>query len=660
MIIWWILILCVAFVLPASQSRGEARAASVFAAIPDTAAATATTDGRRRGKAGDTTRTTPAGAAKSSRALPSVILTASERSAAVSATASDKQGKQGQGVSLSNTQGQAPRDRADVPTAAPPSAPFTGNKIPTHDLAPALEQVPTGPPAQSPGSAGSNPNHNPNHNGNPKPAGGGRVAAAPSVSRFSSLLLGANFRSAASADGEPEGGAKGGSEGIDESQGDQDDDGDEADGADEGEEERERRRPSLGNYRSRSPQAGHDANQADQADQPSSRDLRDAHDTPETPETRLDTDNYGEGDSGYGVDVSKDGELFDDDEDDGRQAAGRRDSDSGSDSRSSSRREGAGRRPIARRRHCPPSQPGCSADSNDPHGDHQQQQQQQWDFDNFPPAPETGLERGDRSDAKFQIAPYPLIFPSTSVCIPAFLEVTVWNRNAMSVDFEAIDTSLEMVHAVGFSPQHVPPGGNVLVQLMYLPHIVGTVTATLTLRSSIGSVFFNASGSAIQSPYNAFPITGLRVPIPPPRIVATGIPATSALYDQPIALHNPHTKPLYVREIYSSESWLTIVMVDINGRTIPTPPAEARSSSGEILDKDKNKNGAHSTASAQSKQGKGIGISLSQTPESWSILPGMTQTLVKIQFSLLVPGIFTGLVHVRTDRCRLIIPVKVI
>ncbi|XP_029459171.1 transmembrane protein 131 [Rhinatrema bivittatum] len=91
-----------------------------------------------------------------------------------------------------------------------------------------------------------------------------------------------------------------------------------------------------------------------------------------------------------------------------------------------------------------------------------------------------------------------------------------------------------------FSNRKILPGGNTSFDVVFLARVVGNVENTLFINTSNHGVFtYQVFGVGIPNPYRLRPFIGARVPV-------------NSSFSPLINIHNPHSEPLQVVEMYSS------------------------------------------------------------------------------------------------------------
>ena len=191
------------------------------------------------------------------------------------------------------------------------------------------------------------------------------------------------------------------------------------------------------------------------------------------------------------------------------------------------------------------------------------------------------------------------------MCIPTVSEFVIENGNSFDVHVTGVLSSAPQFLPLMFQPQVLAPGQSAIIQLLFLPYRVERVEATLTVSSSVGAVTYDVTGIAAPNPYRLFPVVGHRLTV-------------GERLDQSIVVHNPFEDPLHVREVFTTEDFLSL--------------------RGEALGTD----GGRSAAS---------GV--------WEISPGAEVEVVQLSIACAEPGLHTGYVHVKTDRDSIVVPVEV-
>ena len=130
----------------------------------------------------------------------------------------------------------------------------------------------------------------------------------------------------------------------------------------------------------------------------------------------------------------------------------------------------------------------------------------------------------------------------------------------------------------------------------------------MLIQTSAGGFFYALSAMGMPSPYGLQPINATNVPVYTP-------------YIPPIELTNPHEHPLRIREVFTSENFLHLML----------PPEGMRG--------DQPAPGLHN------------GV--------WMLQPAERKHVISLSFNVSEPGMYEGYVHVLTDYDTLILPVSI-
>jgi hypothetical protein len=137
-----------------------------------------------------------------------------------------------------------------------------------------------------------------------------------------------------------------------------------------------------------------------------------------------------------------------------------------------------------------------------------------------------------------------------------------------------------------------------------LPFYTETASATLKISTSIGDFDYNVVGAPAFNSYHLHPFVGYRIP--------SGVP-----FEQPITIYNPHKDVLHIREIFTTEEFISL-----RGAT----PLDA---------------GASSSGGA-----------------TWQLEPGVERSIIHLSMGSSIPGFYSGYVHLKTDKDNIVIPVE--
>uniref|UniRef100_A0A673XRY2 Transmembrane protein 131 n=1 Tax=Salmo trutta TaxID=8032 RepID=A0A673XRY2_SALTR len=148
------------------------------------------------------------------------------------------------------------------------------------------------------------------------------------------------------------------------------------------------------------------------------------------------------------------------------------------------------------------------------------------------------LQRGNSRPIRFE--PPMLDFHEQPVGMPKMEKVYLHNPSAEEISLISISATTAHFHASFFQNRIIPPGGNTSFDVVFLARVVGNVENTLFINTSHHGVFtYQVFGVGIPNPYRLRPFIGARVPV-------------NSSFSPLINIHNPHSEPLQVVEMYSS------------------------------------------------------------------------------------------------------------
>uniref|UniRef100_A0A4W5M2F1 Transmembrane protein 131 n=1 Tax=Hucho hucho TaxID=62062 RepID=A0A4W5M2F1_9TELE len=148
------------------------------------------------------------------------------------------------------------------------------------------------------------------------------------------------------------------------------------------------------------------------------------------------------------------------------------------------------------------------------------------------------LQRGNSRPIRFE--PPMLDFHEQPVGMPKMEKVYLHNPSAEETSLISISATTAHFHASFFQNRIIPPGGNTSFDVVFLARVVGNVENTLFINTSHHGVFtYQVFGVGIPNPYRLRPFIGARVPV-------------NSSFSPLINIHNPHSEPLQVVEMYSS------------------------------------------------------------------------------------------------------------
>lgn len=141
--------------------------------------------------------------------------------------------------------------------------------------------------------------------------------------------------------------------------------------------------------------------------------------------------------------------------------------------------------------------------------------------------------------------PAVLTYTNSPVCIPSVAEFLIDNTQDHDIQLYAVISDNTQFHPVLFQPQTLPSQHSLTVQLLFLPYYVESTNSTLTVSSSEGETYYTVRGSAVGNAYQLHPFVGNRIP-------------SGVAYEQPLVIYNPFADVLFIREVFTTEDFLTL------------------------------------------------------------------------------------------------------
>nr|XP_022906700.1 transmembrane protein 131 [Onthophagus taurus] len=108
-----------------------------------------------------------------------------------------------------------------------------------------------------------------------------------------------------------------------------------------------------------------------------------------------------------------------------------------------------------------------------------------------------------------------------------------------SVDMTSISGSTVHFHSSFFENKKIPPMGNTTFNVVFLGREEGSIESSLYIHTTEGHLKYRVKGASTYSPYRLRPIVGIKLPI-------------NTSFAPLIYMHNPHTEPVQIVEVYSS------------------------------------------------------------------------------------------------------------
>ncbi|KAJ8933374.1 hypothetical protein NQ318_018443 [Aromia moschata] len=144
------------------------------------------------------------------------------------------------------------------------------------------------------------------------------------------------------------------------------------------------------------------------------------------------------------------------------------------------------------------------------------------------------------SKLQLKFEPSFLDFKQRPLGVPHLEKVTLFNTDKnKSIDMTSISGSTVHFHSSFFEDKRIPPNGNTSFNVVFLGREEGFVESNLFIHTSEGFLKYNVKGASTFSHYRLRPIVGIKLPL-------------NSTFSPLIYMHNPHSEPIQIVEIYSS------------------------------------------------------------------------------------------------------------
>uniref|UniRef100_A0AAZ3S3C0 Transmembrane protein 131 n=1 Tax=Oncorhynchus tshawytscha TaxID=74940 RepID=A0AAZ3S3C0_ONCTS len=143
-----------------------------------------------------------------------------------------------------------------------------------------------------------------------------------------------------------------------------------------------------------------------------------------------------------------------------------------------------------------------------------------------------------QSDTILEVVMCSFLFLSRSVGMPTMENIYLNNPSSEEISLISISATTAHFHSSYFQNGIIPAGGNTSFDLVFLARVVGNIENTLFINTSNHGVF-TYQVFWVGIPYRLRPFIGARVPV-------------NDSFSPLINIHNPHSEPLQVVEMFSS------------------------------------------------------------------------------------------------------------
>ena len=226
---------------------------------------------------------------------------------------------------------------------------------------------------------------------------------------------------------------------------------------------------------------------------------------------------------------------------------------------------------------------------------------------------------------KFSPSDY-LEFINCPVLIPGQKLFTITNNYDREVLVNSVSSESSNFHAVMFQPALLQPFEEMKIQILFLPYYAETVNSVLNINTSEGDVQYSITGRAVPNPYKLHPYLGQR-------LQHGAVP-----YEHPIVIYNPYKEALFIREVFTTEDFLSL-------------KGSPLTNNGDIGDESE----LHSVLQ---ENGTSSVTSTSAFPALWTVDPGFEKEIIVLSMTASTTGMFSGYVHIKTSRDNIVLPVE--
>ncbi len=199
-------------------------------------------------------------------------------------------------------------------------------------------------------------------------------------------------------------------------------------------------------------------------------------------------------------------------------------------------------------------------------------------------------------------------WPAQWVCTPQNRDIIVSHNEASDIQVIAISSDIPEFQTTAFKKMTIAPGQSFSFPMIFVPHRVGFVSATIVVQTNIGNFLHNLRGEGIPNPFGLQALESRRVMIGSD--TSHSIDFTNSL----------NKTAIQIKEVFSTDNFLRLDL-----------------------------------------PGAATGEDTVKVPGSyWHIAAGKQSTIVYVSFSSASPGRHSGFVHIRTSTDYFLVPVSII
>jgi hypothetical protein len=199
-------------------------------------------------------------------------------------------------------------------------------------------------------------------------------------------------------------------------------------------------------------------------------------------------------------------------------------------------------------------------------------------------------------------------WPAQWVCTPQNRDIIVSHNEASEIQVIAISSDIPEFQTTAFKKMTIAPGQSFSFPMIFVPHRVGFVSATIVVQTNIGNFLHNLRGEGIPNPFGLQALESRRVMIGSD---------TSHSID---VVNTLNKTAIQIKEVFSTDNFLRLDL-----------------------------------------PGAATGEDTVKVPGSyWHIAAGKQSTIVYVSFAIASPGRHSGFVHIRTTTDYFLVPVSII
>ena len=217
-----------------------------------------------------------------------------------------------------------------------------------------------------------------------------------------------------------------------------------------------------------------------------------------------------------------------------------------------------------------------------------------------------------------------LEFLNSPILVPGQRQFTITNNYDREVSVFSVTSDSSNFHAATFEPTLLQPSEYLDIEMIFLPYYLEVVHSMLTINTSEGQILYSITGESAPNPYKLHPFLGQRLHV------------GSKPYEQPIIIYNPYPETIFIEEVFTTESFLSL---------------KSASSS-------KREHGQGVTDISIEIQPNGSSAISESSTTVWSVDPGLEKEIIIFTMTPVRTGMFFGYIHIKTNKDDIVLPVE--